>query len=156
MKQKIVHELEDFHPKADKEGRRMRVYTVPHRTSRRHERLAAVSPATLFIDSEAGGIVGHSSYTLDISERGARLRTSAIALSPGQTVVVLPHGEAPRRAVRGRVAWIREAGSDQERELGLEFHNPTPTTCWCYASDRKGFNAAKFLSRLLNLERERR
>jgi len=158
----------------------MRVYTVPHRTSRRHERLAVVSPATLFIDSEAGEIVGHSSYrldisesgarlrtsageivghssyTLDISERGARLRTSAIALSPGQTVVVLPHGEAPRRAVRGRVAWIREAGSDQERELGLEFHNPTPTTCWCYASDRKGFNAAKFLGRLLNLERERR
>src|SRR5437867_6088309 len=98
---------------SDKEGGIMRVYTVPHRTSRRHERLAVVAPATLFIDSEAGEIVGHSSYrldisesgarlrtsageivghssyTLDISERGARLRTSAIALSPGQTVVVL-------------------------------------------------------------------
>src|SRR2546425_12782830 len=106
----------------------MRVYTFPHPPSRRHERLAVVPPATLFIDSEAveivghssytldisergarlrtsaGEIVGHSSYTLDISERGARLRTSAIALSPGQTVVVLPHGEAPRRAERGPVA----------------------------------------------------
>ncbi len=122
----------------------MRLDTVPHRTTRRHERLAVVSPATLFTDPEAGEMVGRASYTLDISERGARLRTSAIALSIGQTVVILPHGEAPRRAVRGRVVKRLDSQAIPSKKYAGVTRGLSRRAGCARVPDGKGKHSAKF------------
>jgi hypothetical protein len=60
-----------------------------------------------------------SAITIDISLRGARVRTK-LALVPGEWVGVVPKGEFPQ-AIPTRVVWVREDESSNSTIAGLEF-----------------------------------
>ncbi len=92
----------------------------PHVLERRGKRIFARVPLTLLLESH-GKKRAHRAFTVDFSELGARVRAGSI-LSPGQLVEVIPD-EAPHYAVRGRVVWVRAAGSERYGLAGLEFLN---------------------------------
>ncbi len=94
-------------------------YPIP----RRSERISVTIPVTLLVASEIER-TENSVWTVDLSQIGARVRTSA-ALKPGQTVEFVPH-EGRRYVLRSRVVWIKPGGPDREAEVGLEFLNPLP------------------------------
>ena len=57
--------------------------------------------------------------TIDLSERGARIRADA-PLAPGQRIEVIPN-ESAGVPVCGRVVWIGAVGSAQAGQAGIEF-----------------------------------
>jgi hypothetical protein len=63
-----------------------------------------------------GNPFSQSSYTMDISEEGARLDNVAYLTSPGQVIEVRRrwHGKA-----RFRVAWIGQLGTSESNQIGI-------------------------------------
>ncbi len=91
---------------------------------RRCERIYVRIPITLIVESEGMKVV-HEAHTVDLSQRGVRVR-SELALSRGQKIEVIPN-EDRKYVVPGRVVWVGAAGSEQHSEAGLEFLQPLPT-----------------------------
>ena len=90
--------------------------------ARRHERVPANYQMMLIIHKE-GHEIGHTVWTLDMSQGGARIRLQG-ALIPGQTVSLLP-SEDGRDAYPCRVAWwSNSSGPGRLSEAGLEFQTP--------------------------------
>jgi hypothetical protein len=88
--------------------------------ARQSRRIYAKLPVSLLIDTP-GGTVTHSASTLDLSDRGLRVLTSA-ALAREQIVGIV----LTRRPERCRVAWAGEQGTLQAGQAGLEFLDPLP------------------------------
>ncbi len=85
---------------------------------RRWERRASTMPISLVLKN--GNLkADDSATTLDISLRGAKVRTK-LTLRPGDLVGVVPQGEFPE-AIRTRVIWVREYESNDWTLAGLEF-----------------------------------
>ena len=57
--------------------------------------------------------------TVDLSEHGARIVAEA-PLTPGQTLSLF-QADDPERALRCRVVWTGDVGSDGHDQTGLEF-----------------------------------
>jgi hypothetical protein len=87
---------------------------------RRWERRPLSIPVTLA--SKTGSFqVDDSATTVDVSPRGAKVRTK-LSLAPGQLLGVFPQGEFPD-AIRTRVVWVNEYELDDWTLAGLEFLN---------------------------------
>src|ERR1035437_2370638 len=74
-------------------------------SSRRCERKPKTIPVSLMLKGGPAMSDG-SAFTLDISPRGARVRTK-LALFPGEWVGVVPQGDIPH-AIPARAVWVRE------------------------------------------------
>ena len=95
-------------------------FTDPRRSLRERETI----PIRYAIASEDYR-VEHEAITMDRSLHGLRIRT-AVRLSCGETVVVLPLGGS-QGATPARVVWVHGAESSFEGAAGLEFLNSLPT-----------------------------
>lgn len=82
---------------------------------RRVERWAGMVPVTLLVDAH-GNKFKQIASTVDLSQRGLRIRTSA-ALRQGQLLEVFWH---EGRLGKCRVAWVTPGGLDRPSEVGLE------------------------------------
>lgn len=92
---------------------------MDHRANpRRWDRQPASIPISLVLKPEEFR-TDESATTLDISLRGARVRTK-LALVPGEWVGVVAKGEFPH-AIPTRVVWAREEESTHWVLAGLEF-----------------------------------
>lgn len=92
---------------------------MDHRANpRRWDRQPASIPVSLVLKPEEFR-TDESATTLDISLRGARVRTK-LALVPGEWVGVVAKGEFPH-AIPTRVVWAREDESTHWVLAGLEF-----------------------------------
>jgi hypothetical protein len=87
---------------------------------RRWDRQPASIPISLVLKPEEFKS-DDSAVTVDISLRGARVRTR-LALVPGEWVGVVAKGEFPH-AIPTRVVWVREEESTHWTLAGLEFIN---------------------------------
>lgn len=87
------------------------------RGTRRTERIYYRLPFNMVIKKKGKKVV-HEAMGIDISELGARL-LAGIVLSPGQVVEIHPKGAG--KPVQGRVVWVGDTGSEEQREIGLEF-----------------------------------
>lgn len=87
---------------------------------RRWDRQPASIPISLVLKPEEFKS-DESAVTLDISLRGARVRTK-LALVPGEWVGVVAKGEFPH-AIPTRVVWVQEEESTHWTLAGLEFIN---------------------------------
>jgi hypothetical protein len=74
-------------------------------SSRRCERKPKTIPVSLVLKGGPAMSDG-SAFTLDISLRGARVRTK-LPLFPGELVGVVPKGDIPH-AIPARAVWVRE------------------------------------------------
>jgi hypothetical protein len=86
-------------------------------SGRRCERKAKTIPISLVL-KEGRTKLDDSAFTLDISMRGASVRTK-LSLEPGEWVGVIPVGELPD-PIPARAVWVRE---DEQlwTYAGLEF-----------------------------------
>jgi hypothetical protein len=82
---------------------------------RRLERWSGVMPVTLVVDSQ-GMKFEQPASTVDLSDRGMRIRTTA-TLTQGQTLEVFCWG---KRVGCCRVVWVSPGGVDRPGEVGLE------------------------------------
>jgi hypothetical protein len=82
---------------------------------RRVERWAGMVPVTLLVDAD-GKKFKQIASTVDLSQRGLRIRTTA-ALQKGQLLEVFWH---EGRLGECRVAWVTPGGLDRPSEVGLE------------------------------------
>ena len=81
------------------------------------QRVSATIPLSLLlvaVDSRTG----HDAYTVDISAKGARVRTT-FRLMVGQLIGIVPSGDFGQ-AIRSRVVWV-DRSSDVGSLAGLEF-----------------------------------
>ncbi len=85
---------------------------------RRWERRPATIPVSLVLKADRFKS-DDSATTVDISLRGARVRTK-LALAPGEWVGLIPKGEFPH-AIPTRVIWVQEYESGEWTFAGLEF-----------------------------------
>ncbi len=90
--------------------------------ARRAERIALGVPVFIHIYAE-GRKLRHKSQMIDVSWVGSKLKT-AVTVSAGQTVVILPAQSPLRFVVRGCVVWTDRS------VLGVDFFKPLPTDCW--------------------------
>ena len=86
-------------------------------SSRRCERKPKTIPVSLVLKGGPAMSDG-SAFTLDISLRGARVRTK-LPLFPGEWVGVVPQGDIPH-AIPARAVWVRE-DKNLWTYAGLEF-----------------------------------
>jgi hypothetical protein len=86
------------------------------RKTRRGSRAAQTLRVIVRGKDRNGNPFSQSSYTLDISEDGARLDNVAYLTSPGQVIEVKRrwHGKA-----RFRVAWIGQLGTSESNQVGI-------------------------------------
>ena len=89
----------------------------------RSQRISATIPITLVLQGEDPK-TEHDAYTVDISSKGARIRT-VFVLSPGQMVGIVLEGDS-RGAITSRVVWV-ERSSVVGSLAGLEFLDTLPT-----------------------------
>ena len=94
---------------------------TPPEARRRSERKPLGRAVSLVVDSERSRIV-HRVFGVDLSALGIRVRAE-IALLPGQLVTVIP-SEGNSQAVRSRVVWVGETGSERAGEAGIAFLEP--------------------------------
>ena len=85
---------------------------------RRWERQPTTIPISLVLKADHFK-ADDSAITVDISLRGARVRTK-LALVPGEWVGFVAKGEFPH-AIPSRVVWVREDESSHWTFAGLEF-----------------------------------
>jgi len=85
--------------------------------ARSAHRVSATIPISLLLDWE-GSKTEHDAYTVDLSSRGVRLRTTFV-LFPGEKVGIVPLGDAGQ-AIPSRVVWV-ERSSAAGCLAGLEF-----------------------------------
>ena len=89
---------------------------IQRRSRRKTERM----PVTLLMKNQ-GQEFERSASTVDLSEQGLRVRTTA-ALSEGQIVYVLSsRGYSPLGYCR--VVWVRESDQARRNEVGLKLMN---------------------------------
>ena len=88
-------------------------------TPRRCERQPASIPISLALET-APFKVDDSAITVDISPRGASVRTN-LALVRGEWVKVVGKGQYPR-PIPALVAWVREDESSHLTLAGLDFY----------------------------------
>ena len=86
------------------------------RKTRRGTRAAQTLRVVVRGKDRNGNPFSQSSYTIDISEEGARLDNVAYLTSPGQVIEVKRrwHGKA-----RFRVAWIGQLGTSESNQVGI-------------------------------------
>jgi hypothetical protein len=94
------------------------IATITASPPRRVERWSGMVPVTLLVDAD-GKKFRQIASTVDFSQRGLRIRTSA-ALRQGQLLEVFMH---EGRLGECRVAWITPGGLDRPSEVGLEIVN---------------------------------
>jgi hypothetical protein len=94
------------------------IATITASPPRRVERWAGMVPVTLLVDAD-GKKFKQIASTVDFSQRGLRIRTSA-ALRQGQMLEVFWH---EGRLGECRVAWVTPGGLDRPSEVGLEIVN---------------------------------
>ncbi len=93
--------------------------------SGRDARRANRSPSEfqlIVIMRKDGKEIGHTGWTVDISQAGARIKFKG-SLVPGQTVQILPDDDS-RSAYPCRVVWSTPAQPERLSEAGLEFKTP--------------------------------
>jgi hypothetical protein len=90
------------------------VFTGPERRS---PRVRATIPIRFLLDGE-NSKPGHSAHTVDLSDRGLRIRTSH-ALSEGQIVRIDSWG-GNGEAMPSRVVWVQQTPAG-ESLAGMEF-----------------------------------
>lgn len=88
------------------------------RRAERHETSKAIA---LVVESEHQQIASQA-FAVDLSQLGARVRTS-VRLEPGQEVTVIPR-EGKAYSVPSRVIWIQGLGLESGTEAGLAFLEP--------------------------------
>jgi hypothetical protein len=98
--------------------------TNPNRVPRRSQRADRRGLAFVVATTEDRR-VPRRVLILDLSPHGARVQCD-VPLTPGQAFEFVPP-EGPEYAVRCRVIWAGELGSNSEGESGLEFLAPYPT-----------------------------
>lgn len=91
------------------------------RNRRRAERQETSKAIALVVESEHREISSQA-FAVDLSQLGARVRTS-VRLEPGQQVTVIPR-EGKAYSVPSRVIWIHGLDSDGDAEAGLAFLEP--------------------------------
>jgi len=86
------------------------------RKTRRNPRAARALRVTVSGKDRNGNPFSQSSYTMDISENGARLDGVAYLTAPGEVIEVKRrwHGKA-----RFRVAWIGQVGMSESNQVGI-------------------------------------
>jgi hypothetical protein len=89
---------------------------------RRSPRVPAKISLRLLLDGEHSP-VRHSAYTVDLSERGLRIRTTA-ALSEGQ-MIQIDAWAVDGRPMPSRVVWVQQTPS-AESLAGIEFQSVSP------------------------------
>jgi hypothetical protein len=89
----------------------------------RSQRVLATTPIGLVLQGEDPE-TEHDAYTVNISSKGARIRT-VFVLSPGQMVGIVLDGDS-RGAITSRVVWV-ERSSVVGSLAGLEFLDTLPT-----------------------------
>ena len=89
---------------------------------RRSPRVPAKISLRMLLDGEPSP-VGHSAHTVDLSERGLRIRTTS-ALFEGQIVQIDAWG-GDGRAMPSRVVWVQQTPSG-EFLAGIEFQSVSP------------------------------
>jgi hypothetical protein len=89
---------------------------------RRSPRVPVKISLRLLLDGEHSP-VGHSAKTVDLSERGLRIRTTS-ALSEGQIVQIDAWG-GEGRPMPSRVVWVQRTPSG-EFLAGIEFQSVSP------------------------------
>ena len=89
---------------------------------RRSPRVPANISLRLSLDGEHSP-VGHRAHTVDLSDRGVRIRTTA-ALSAGQ-IVQIHAWAADGRPMPSRVVWVQQTPSG-ECLAGIEFQGVSP------------------------------
>jgi hypothetical protein len=89
---------------------------------RRSQRVPVEISLRLLLDGEHSP-VRHSARTVDLSERGLRIRTTS-ALSEGQIVQIDGWG-ADGRPMPSRVVWVKQTPSG-ESLAGIEFQSVSP------------------------------
>jgi hypothetical protein len=90
--------------------------------ARSAQRVSATIPISLLLDWE-GSKIEHDAYTVDLSSRGLRVRTTFV-LFPGEMVGIVPSGEAGQ-AIPSRVVWV-ERSSVSGCLAGIEFLDTLP------------------------------
>ena len=85
---------------------------------RRSERIPKAVPIGLVVSDSRSTLDG-SALTLDISLRGASVRTR-LALAPGERVGIIPQGEFSH-PIPARAVWVQEDATGQCTYAGLEF-----------------------------------
>jgi D-lyxose ketol-isomerase len=93
----------------------------PASNRRRSERKPVARTFVLYVDSDRDQIA-NSAFAVDLSALGVRIR-STIKLLPGQLVTIVPR-EGSEQAIRSRVIWVGEAGSNRVGEAGIAFLQP--------------------------------
>jgi hypothetical protein len=88
--------------------------------ARQSRRIYARLPISLVIDTPSGAVT-HPAATVDLSDRGLRVSTSAALASEQIVGVILT--KCPERC---RVAWAGPQGSSRAGQAGLEFLDPLP------------------------------
>jgi hypothetical protein len=88
---------------------------------RRAARIFVRMPVTLLVENESKN-TEHGSVAIDLSELGARIRTSA-PLSPGQNLVMMS-SDGARQSLPSRVVWVKATTPEEVTEAGLEFLHP--------------------------------
>ena len=91
------------------------IAAITEPAARRVERWAGVMPVTLLVESD-GRTYEQPASTVDLSQRGLRIRTTA-ALSQGQALEVTRGG---KRVGLCRVVWVSPGGFERPSEVGLE------------------------------------
>ncbi len=90
---------------------------------RRSKRVSATIPISLMLEWEDSNL-GHDAYTVDLSRKGARVRTTFV-LSPGEIIGIVPWGESGKQ-IPSRVVWVQRS-SVAGSLAGLEFLDPLLT-----------------------------
>lgn len=89
---------------------------------RRSPRVPANISLRLLLDGERSP-AGHSAHTVDLSDRGLRIRTTA-ALSEGQMIRIDAWG-GNGQDMPSRVVWVQRTPAG-ESQAGLEFQGASP------------------------------
>ncbi len=91
---------------------------------RRTQRVSATIPISLLLQGKDSK-TEHDAYTVDLSRKGVRVRTT-FALLPGMMVGIVPTGDFGQ-AIPTRVVWVQRSGSVSGSLAGLEFLDPLLT-----------------------------
>ena len=87
-------------------------------TARRSDRIYVQMPVNIVVESD-GAAISHPATTVDFSDRGARVQTSAALVQGAQIQLILSGRKYP--PLPSRVVWMGHARPNQPQEAGLEF-----------------------------------
>ncbi len=96
---------------------RMNVPETKHNDRRQYPRKLVEKPLVVLFDF-AGRGAAREALTVDLSQKGARIRTD-LELISGQSVDLLAKDSI--NTVPSQVVWVGNPGPDRVREIGLQF-----------------------------------